>query len=98
MESTDNFLGAPYYSSWDGLFYRLPRNKKKPFVKNGQTVKDGQPIGIIFINKNEQFVLNAPSGGTIAFPQEDKQLERGRPIKAYDQADTGNNEPLFYLK
>jgi hypothetical protein len=88
----------PYYSSWNGSFYRLPRNKKRPFAKNGQFVKSGHPIGIIFINKNEQFVLNAPSDGSIYFPGGDKHLDRGRPIKVYDQSDSGGNDPIFYLK
>jgi len=98
MGFENDFSGVPYYSSWDGLFYRLPRNKKKPFVRNGQFVKSGHPIGIIFINKNEQFILNAPIDGIISFPQEDKHLDRGIPIKAYDQIDSDDNNPIFYLK
>lgn len=91
-------LGVPYYSSWDGLFYRLPRNKKKPFVKNGQFVKRGQPIGIVFVNKNEQFVLSAPASGHIYFPEDDKHLERGLPIKICDENDPESSKPIFYLQ
>ena len=97
-ESKGDSLGAPYYSSWDGLFYRLPRNKKKPFAENGQFVKNGNPIGIVFINKNEQFILNAPADGFIYFPDGDKHLNRGLPIKTYDQTDSENSKPIFYLK
>jgi len=72
--------GTPYLSNWNGYFYRLSANKKL-YVKNGQRVKQGVPIGVVFVNKNEQFVLSAPASGRIHFPDGDKAIEQGRPIK-----------------
>lgn len=94
----DELLGTPYYSSWDGLFYRLPNHKKKPFVKNGQFVRQGSPIGVVFVNKNEQFILNAPNDGFIFFPGEDKHLDRGISLRVYDQVESVDSKPVFYLK
>ena len=92
----DDFPGTPYYSNWKGLFYRLPVNRKKPFVKNGQFVRRGQPVGIVFINKNEQFILNSPSDGLINFPQGDIQIEHATAISVYDEKNP--DAPMFYLK
>ena len=90
-------LGTPYYSSWNGLFYRLPSNKKKPYVKNGESVKKGSTIGIIYLNKNEQFVLSAPASGVIRFPNEDKELSHAVKVKIYEESEAEKNTPLFYL-
>ena len=78
---TKTIIGTPYYSNWNGYFYRIPHLKKKPYVKNGQKIKAGTPLGIIFVNKNEQFLLSAPESGHIYFPDENANLEHGLPIR-----------------
>ncbi len=93
----EDFPGVPYFSSWDGIFFRLPNHQKKPFVKNGQFVKSGQPLGVVFINKNEQFVLNAPAAGFVYFSQKDEALSQGVSIQKFQGEDV-ENEPIFYLK
>ena len=77
----ENFPGTAYFSNWNGYFYRLPHLKKKPYVKDGQRIKKGAPIGTIFVSKNEQFILDAPQAGRISFPQKDDFLSAGQTIK-----------------
>ena len=91
-------VGMPYYSNWDGMFYRMPNHKKKPFVKNGQFVRSGSPIGIVFINKNEQFILNAPSDGNIFFYQGDKYINSGMRIVVHNEMNQEKGSVLFCLK
>lgn len=83
-------VGVPYIANWNGYFYRLPHLKKKPYVKNGQVVKKGAPIGVVFVNKNEQFILSAPDNGRIYFPDADKLLEQGALLEK-------NKTILFHL-
>jgi hypothetical protein len=89
----DENKGIPFYASWDGIFYRLPNHKKKPFVVDGQLVKKGDPMGVVFVNKNEQFILNSPGEGVIFFAAKDLAV----PIQAFDETNINGNRPLFFL-
>lgn len=88
--ATEKMSGTPYRSNWNGYFYRLPHLKKKPYAKNGQEIKRGDSVGIVFVSKNEQFVLSAPGGGRIYFPTGDKDMQQGLPLKKGETV-------LFYL-
>lgn len=87
---SEKMNGLPYISNWNGYFYRCPHLKKKLYVKNGHSVKKGAPIGVIFVNKNEQFVLSAPDSGHIYFPSADRNPEQGLLLEK-------NKTVLFHL-
>ena len=86
-ESSDLVLRAPQA----GRFYHRPAPAERPFVTVGQTIEDGEPVGMIEVMKTFSHVHYRATGG---LPRRARVVR----IVAADDADVKQGEPLLEVE